>query len=458
MDGRMMLFSRDTGVLLHPTSLPGPWGIGTLGEEAEEFIRWMAASGLSVWQVLPISPPVFGNSPYQALSSFAINPLLLSPDKLLSRGYLLPEEAEPHRIDPGSVVSWKFLRARKELIEKAARRAISVNPEGFDGFRRRRWVTEWSRFSARKEMNGDKPWHLWKNNSPPPEERLEIHRMVQFLLEEQWMALRDLCDSQGIRILGDIPIYAAHDSADVFFNRSIFKLLPSGAPEFVAGVPPDYFSSTGQLWGNPVYHWKSSARTGHQWWTCRVRRALELFHAARVDHFRGFESYWEIPAGAETAASGRWVPGPGLPFFQELQRNLGRLPLVAEDLGVITGEVHELRERCGYPGMTVLQFSLEDRDFSIGKVEVNSVIYTGTHDNDTTAGWIASRGKELGYSRAKDVIDLALSSPAGLAVIPMQDILGLDSSARMNTPATSRGNWSFRLRTLPPPVSLERNG
>lgn len=452
-----MLFSRETGVLLHPTSLPGPWGVGTLGTEAERLIRWMADSGLSVWQVLPMSPPVYGHSPYQTLSSFAINPLLLSPERLLSRGLLLPEEVEPHRSKASVRVNWKSLGNRNDLLDKAARRAIDSNPEGFDSFRRRRWVVEWSRFSTRKEMNRGKPWHLWKNNAPPPEERLEIHAMVQFLLEEQWLELRKLCDSLGIRILGDIPIYTAHDSADVFFNRSIFKLLPSGAPAFVAGVPPDYFSSTGQLWGNPVYSWESSGETGHRWWTCRVRRAMELFHTARVDHFRGFESYWEIPAGAETAASGRWVPGPGLSFFQELKRNLGELPLVAEDLGVITDSVRELRKDCGFPGMTVLQFALTERNFSLEEVEENSVIYTGTHDNDTTAGWVASTGKELGYTSVEEVIDLALSSPAGLAVIPMQDILGLDSNSRMNTPATSPGNWSFRLQALPPPVSLERS-
>lgn len=452
-----MLFSRETGALLHPTSLPGPWGIGTLGSEAEEFIRWMAASGITVWQVLPLSPPVYANSPYQALSSFALNPLLVSPEVLVEEGYLQPAEVKHERIEPGSTVNWEALRNRLPLLEKAAHRALSSSPDGFNEFLSLRWVQEWSRFAAKKEMNLGKPWHLWKNSSPPARDRELIHGMIQFFLHRQWSALRRLCFSLGIRILGDVPIYTAHDSSDVFFNRSIFKLLPSGLPAYLAGVPPDYFSRTGQLWGNPVYDWKESKATGHGWWISRIKRAIELFDAVRIDHFRGFDSYWEIPAGAETAADGRWVKGPGYPFFETLEKNLGKLPLIAEDLGVITESVCRLRRKCGFPGMTVLQFALQDPEFRVKNISSSTILYTGTHDNDTTAGWISSKGCSLGYGSVDEIVSMALSSPAVLAVIPMQDILKLESTARMNTPATAEGNWSFRLVSLPEHSSLSRS-
>ncbi|HOP25776.1 MAG TPA: 4-alpha-glucanotransferase [Candidatus Sabulitectum sp.] len=451
-----MLFRRETGILLHPTSLPGPWGIGTLGSEAEAFASWAAGSGATVWQVLPLSPPVYAGSPYQTLSTFAINPLLLSPEKLFEAGYLSRKEVAGARRPAGPSIDHHALAERHLLLSRAASRALNDPPPGFVDFLERRWVKEWRTFSSRKTANGERPWNLWTNRAPSFETGGETTAMIQFLLEEQWLSLRKHCESLGVSLLGDLPIYAAHDSSDVFYNRSIFKLDEDGAPAFLAGVPPDYFSSTGQLWGNPVYDWERSAATGHRWWTCRLRRAMELFHYVRIDHFRGFESYWEVPAGAETAREGRWVPGPGESFFSAVEGELGPLPVVAEDLGMITEEVRELRRNCGFPGMTVLQFALEDPSFDPAAVPSDTVVYTGTHDNDTSLGWITSRGNELGVASVKELIRMALDSPAQLAVIPVQDILELGSSARMNTPATVGGNWEFRLTGIPGPVSISR--
>lgn len=451
-----MFTQTQTGILLHPTSLPGPWGIGTLGSEAEQFVRWVADSGAGVWQVLPLSPPVYSASPYQASSSFALNPLLLSPEKLAISGLLSKKETETASIPFAGRVDWKALQSRHALLETAAERALAAVPGDFSRFSRQRWVREWSVFAAKKEMNGNRPWHLWNILSPPPDCRVMIHAMLQFLLQNQWTGLKEYSRSIGVSILGDIPIYAAQDSSDAYFNREIFKLLPSGEPEFVAGVPPDYFSSSGQRWGNPVYDWKKSSETGHRWWICRMRRSLELFDGVRIDHFRGFESYWEIPAGAPTAREGRWMKGPGYPFFETLGSSLGTLPLVAEDLGILTEPVHSLRKRCGFPGMTVLQFALLDPSFEPSSLNRNTVVYTGTHDNDTTAGWIESTGRAIGYSSPGEIIAMALGSPAVLAVIPIQDVLLLGSSSRMNTPGVSRGNWSFRLDSIPPPADLGR--
>ena len=451
-----MLFSMETGILCHPTSLPGPWGIGTLGSEAVDFADWLASSGASVWQILPLSPPVCSASPYQALSSFALNPLLLSPEKLAKSGLLTKNELGEAKIKPGREIGWKALNTRNALLEKAAGRSLADPPAPFRKFRNRRWVKEWSSYAAKKEMNLGKPWHLWKNLAPPPAERVMIHAMLQYLLEEQWFLLKDYCKDLGIRIMGDLPIYAAHDSADVFYNRKIFKLQPSGEPASLAGVPPDYFSETGQLWGNPVYRWRESEATGHRWWTCRFRRSMELFDAVRIDHFRGFESYWEVPAGSETAEEGKWVMGPGYPFFEKVRMTLGELPLIAEDLGIITDSVRHLRKKCGFPGMTVLQFALQDPSFRTSSIKRDTIVYTGTHDNDTTAGWIVSTGEAIGYHSPEAIVELALGSPAELAVIPVQDVLGLGSSARMNTPAKAEGNWSFRLLSVPPPADLRR--
>jgi 4-alpha-glucanotransferase len=281
--------------------------------------------------------------------------------------------------------------------------------------------------------------------------------MIQFFFMRQWMELKDHCNSLGIRILGDIPIYTAHDSTDVFYNRELFKLNAEGLPSAVAGVPPDYFSTTGQLWGNPVYDWEACANSEYRWWTERMQAALNLYDSVRIDHFRGFAEYWEIPSGEKTAVNGKWVKGPGVDLFKQIEKSLGKLPLIAEDLGLITPSVHRLREECGFPGMVVLQFALQNPEFLVAEIDPDSVIYTGTHDNDTTTGWIRSTGKKLGYNSVGTLIQMALDSPAGLAVVPMQDILRLSSRARMNTPSKKSGNWSWRMTEFPETVSLFRN-
>jgi len=443
---REALFGRTYGILLHPTSLPGSWGIGTLGSEAHEFARWMAGSGAKVWQVLPLNPPVYNHSPYQVLSSFAGNPLLVSPEELFNQGFLSAAELDSARSQCSATVNWHSLEGRKALLTTAANRALNAGVTGFDSFYKQQHVREWSWFAATKELNGGRPWPQWSAAKPDLEEQL-VHGMIQYFFHTQWISLKKYCSSLGIRILGDIPIYAALDSTDVYFNRELFKLNAQGDPTVVAGVPPDYFSTTGQLWGNPVYDWDRCAASGYRWWTHRMAGALELFDAVRIDHFRGFDQYWEVPAGETTAVNGTWNSGPGIDLFRQMEKLLGKLPVVAEDLGIITPSVRALRRQCGFPGMVVLQFALQNSSFSVENMDPNSVIYTGTHDNDTTAGWISST--ETGFKSVRSVVDIALSSPADLAMLPMQDVLELDSSARMNTPGASSGNWGWRMLEIP---------
>jgi len=453
-----MLFEGETGILLHPTSLPGKWGIGTMGSEAFDHARWMASSGVTVWQVLPLTQPVYANSPYQALSSFAGNPLLVSPEILFRNGLLSAAELGSAKIESSSSVSWRKLSGRTALLNLAADRGVKAGIPGFEDFSKIAWVKEWAWFAAMKEMNSGKPWTLWKNTASADPDSILIHAMIQYFFHLQWASLKEYCNSLGIRILGDVPIYTAHDSCDVFFNRDLFKLDSNGLPSAVAGVPPDYFSRTGQLWGNPVYDWNACAKSGFRWWIERMNSSMHLHDAVRIDHFRGFSEYWEIPAGEKTAINGTWVKGPGIDLFRAMEKELGTLPVIAEDLGLITRSVHELRKKCGFPGMIVLHFALQDPEFSIDRIEPASVIYTGTHDNDTTAGWIASTGGKLGFSSVRSVVQIALSSSSELAVIPMQDIQELDSSARMNTPSSaSFSNWSWRMTESPEIQDLSRN-
>ena len=435
--------------MLHITSLPGKWGIGTLGSEAFQFADWLSMSGASVWQVLPVSPPVYANSPYQALSSFAGNPLLISPEELFLKGFLTSEELLSAEKPKKNKVVWSDLTERKALLKQAAMRALKSDLKGFSAFADLMWVKRWSVFAAMKENNHGKGWTSWTNLATADEEDVLIHSMIQFFFQNQWDALHNYCNDLGIRLLGDIPIYTAHDSSDVYFNRSLFKLEENGSPAFVAGVPPDYFSKTGQLWGNPVYNWDKNKLTDYQWWATRMERALELYDFVRIDHFRGFDEYWEIPSGEKTAINGKWQKGPGESLFNSLKDKLKDLPVVAEDLGLITESVNRLRKNCNFPGMTVLQFALQDPGFCIDNVQSSTVIYTGTHDNDTTLGWIKNVGSALGYIDVDSIIHMALNSAASLAVIPLQDILKLDSRARMNKPASSAGNWSWRIKEIP---------
>jgi 4-alpha-glucanotransferase len=480
--------SRTSGILLHPTSLPGRFGIGELGPEAIRFADFLSAAGQRLWQVLPLGPTGYGDSPYQCFSAFAGNPLLVSLDVLEAEGLLTPAdladtpsfpEAE---VDYGAVIDFK----RSALGRACARfREASGAPErdSFEAFCREQaaWLDDFALFMAVKAAHGGVAWTEWDaeiaQRRPEALERwkrekaeeIEATRLTQYFFFHQWRELRRYCQPRHIRIMGDVPIFVAHDSADVWAHPELFQLDETGRPTVVAGVPPDYFSATGQLWGNPLYRWDEMSRTGYAWWIERFRATLALVDLVRLDHFRGFEAYWEIPAAAPTAATGRWVPGPGAALFEALRAALGPLPIVAENLGVITPEVEALRERFGFPGMAILQFAFggdpQGNDFIPHNYTRDRVVYTGTHDNDTVVGWwtsgvgdstrtveeveaerefarryMHSDGSEIHW----DFVRTLLGSVAELAIVPLQDVLGLGSQARMNVPARPSGNWRWR--------------
>jgi 4-alpha-glucanotransferase len=470
---------RACGILLHPTSLPGP-GIGDLGEPAERFVDWLRTAGQSLWQVLPLVAVDDGGSPYNGLSAFAGNPLLLSAARLADEGLLGPDDPAPpplpeDRVDFPAVAAWKGELLRRAHLAFDAARAPRLR-EAFAAYREANagWLADYALFRALRDREGGRAWTEW----PEPLRRrdpaalraaggelapvVERHAFGQFLFDRQWEAVRARANDAGIRVIGDVPIFVAHDSADVWANPHLFELDEAGRPTVVAGVPPDYFSETGQRWGNPLYRWEAMARDGYAWWRERFRRTLEMVDVARVDHFRGFESYWEIPAGEPTALKGRWLPGPGRRLFDALQESLGRLPLIAEDLGIITREVEALRDDLGLPGMRVLQFAFGSDDAGNPHLPENyvpnAVAYTGTHDNDTAVGWWAGgatpREREALRARAPGVdrsvswtmVEVVLQSRADWAVIPLQDVLALGSDARMNVPGASEGNWSWRFR------------
>lgn len=465
-----MRFPRSAGLLLHPTSLPGPHGIGDLGPEAHRFLDFLAGAGVTLWQVLPLGPTGYGDSPYQCFSSFAGNPLLIH---VPGAGGDFP----PHTVDFPRVI------AHKRALLRQATAAFSPD-DAYAAFVAEQawWLEDYALFMALKDAHAGVAWTDWDPGAALRDpgaidawrERLapevEHYRREQALFFTQVRALKEACRSRGIRLMGDVPIYVAHDSADVWANPSLFKLDDKGRLLAQAGVPPDYFSATGQLWGNPIYDWDAMRAEGYAWWIRRMRSAFDLFDLVRVDHFRGFEGFWEVPAGDPTAEHGRWVPGPGADLFEAITRALGPLPIIAENLGVITPEVEALRERLGYPGMSILQFAFGTDDrastFQPHHYTQELVVYTGTHDNDTTVGWWESTGagdstrdaeqveKEKDYARrylATDgremhwtLIRAALASVADTAIIPLQDVLGLGSEARMNLPGRESGNWSFR--------------
>jgi 4-alpha-glucanotransferase len=481
-----LLAARRAGVLLHPTSLPGPHGIGDLGDEAHAFARWLGEAGQSVWQVLPLGPTGYGDSPYQALSAFAGNPLLVSLDRLADEG-LLDRAAlapwPPGPVDYGRLIPW-----RSAALASAAAgfrtRAQPARRAAFEDFRhaRRASLDDLALFLALKAAAGGRPWWAWEaplaTRQPAAlararsglAEAVEAHAFGQFAFEEQWAALRATCREVGVLLLGDLPIYPALDSAEVWAHPEWFHLDDAGAPTAVAGVPPDYFSATGQRWGNPLFRWEAMSAGGYAPVVERVREALRLVDALRLDHFRGYEAYWAVPAEAPTAEAGEWRPGPGARLFEVLAAVLGRpLPLVAEDLGVITPEVVALRRRFGLPGMAILQFAFGDdpqaATFLPHAYERATVAYTGTHDNDTVMAWW--RGDDEGASRSRAQVErereharrylatdgremhwamirALLASVAGAAVVPLQDLLGLGTEGRMNRPATASGNWRWR--------------
>jgi len=470
---------RSAGVLLHPTALPSPFGIGDFGPQAASYVAWLARAGVRWWQVLPLGPPGPGNSPYSATSSFAGNPAMLSPLALVEDGLLeesdlasVPEFPE-FAIDFGWVSAFKaqLLDAVYDRLKAAPRDDFSAE---LDDFRKRHesWLRDYSLFAALKEAHHGAPWYEWPQELKRREPRVleswreEHHRAVekielgQMLFFRQLNRLRNVAAERGVRILGDLPIFVARDSADVWSHPELFRLDDELRPTVVAGVPPDYFSPTGQLWGNPLYDWDRHSADGYRWWIHRLRHCLEMVDMVRLDHFRGFAGYWEVTAEAPDASGGRWVAGPGRPFFDAVAGELGGLPFLAEDLGEITPDVVELRKQLGLPGMAVLHFGFSPRDrsaFIPYAHEKDLAVYTGTHDNNTTVGWFhedasdAEKDLVQKYTAADgsnvhwDLIRLAMASVARFAVVPHQDLAGLGSDCRMNTPGVAEGNWGFRL-------------
>jgi len=475
-----MLAQPSSGILLHPTSLPSLGGIGDLGPTSYEFVDWLASARQTLWQILPLGPVGSGNSPYSCTSAFAGNALMISLERLADRG-LIDHKRIAAVPDGDSAVDFEGVRAHKlPLLHEAARNflqsASGTARKRYKSFCRQNlwWLEDYVLFSALREQFGDEPWNSWPQDivRRRPEtmtklrkklqERLEEERFLQFAFFEQWRALRSHCARRGIRIIGDIAIFVSYDSADVWTHPEIFRLKDDLSPEVVAGVPPDAFSETGQRWGNPLYNWEVLKSRGYDWWIKRMRWAIETCDIVRIDHFRGFEAYWEIPADEPTAIHGHWVPGPNDDLFSALRTALGDLPFIAEDLGYITREVTELRKKLGIPGMKVLQFGFGDRGahkYLPHRFERDSVVYTGTHDNDTTVGWWNSSATEEEKKLAALYLGIdgdgvnwafiraALTSVANLVVVPVQDVLGLGSDARMNVPSQSVGNWSWRLHS-----------
>ena len=476
---------RRAGVCLHIASLPGAYGIGEIGPDARRFVDTMRHMQLGVWQFLPTGPTAYGDSPYQPLSTFAGNENLISIAELLESGLLEEHEVEELRSLPDSHVDYgKLIPLKSRVLDIAARR---FHYHASDELRRRyfdfveandaAWLHDYAIFRILKTRHGERPWPEWRPEFVRRDaEALEAFeasangdvrtvKTIQFFFHDQWRQLRDYAHQRDVLLFGDMPICIALDSSDAWANRDILCIDDDGRPDHVAGVPPDYFSEDGQLWGNPLYDWDKHAADGYSWWVDRLRASSELSDMVRIDHFRGFESYWSVPSDAETARDGEWEPGPGDAIFDAMKDALGSLPIVAEDLGVITPEVEGLRDRHQIPGMRVLQFDVCDEDFKLADVEENSVCYTGTHDNDTTIGWFhgspddirepdeirAAQEAALAITGGKaetihlDMIRAALSTRAQIAIAPMQDFLGLGSEARLNTPGKPGGNWRWRV-------------
>ena len=482
-----ILFPRESGILLHPTSLPGPFGVGDLGDDAYRFIDFLAGAGQHLWQMLPLGPLAYGNSPYQCLSAFGGNPLLISPSRLVQANLLENSDLEnvpdfdPNRVDYEAASAFKsrILGRSFEIFES---RADSGTTQRFDLFcsDNASWLDDFALFIAVREAHGYATCNAWEEGIMQRRTeamnewrgklgaRIKRCKYEQFLFFQQWSDLKSYCAERKVRLIGDIPIFISLDSASVWAHPEEFYLNECGAPTVVAGVPPDYFSKTGQLWNNPLYRWDVMARNGYKWWIDRFRATLSFVDIIRIDHFRGFAKYWEIPAGSKDAVNGRWADGPGKALFDKVKDDLGELPIIAEDLGTITPDVIELRESLGFPGMRVLQFAFisgDPKDLNLPyNYPSNTVAYTGTHDNNTTVGWFhggrattlseetrrrerqrvvkytGTDGKDIHW----DLIRLALSSVANTAIIPLQDVLGLGGEARMNTPGTVGSNWSWR--------------
>ena len=476
-----MSFTRASGILLHPTSLPSRYGIGDLGETAYRFVDFLAATKQQLWQILPLGPTGHGNSPYMCYSAMAGNPLLISLDALAEQGWLTKADLSEvpdfstERVEYERVIPFKL-----ELLKRVAQRFQLSKSDEFQEFQefcqaQAFWLEDYSLFMALKDANNGASWSAWERAVAKREpEALEtwrtkladaifLQKFLQFEFCRQWFALKTYANERHIQIIGDMPIYVAHDSADVWAFPENFMIDPETLmPSQMAGVPPDYFSETGQLWGNPTYNWEVLGKTQFDWWLKRIKTSLAYVDQIRIDHFRGFESYWAVPEGEQTAMNGQWIQAPGVALFERVEAVLGKLPFLAEDLGIITPEVEALRDQFSFPGMKILQFAFGSdhrNPYLPFNCDRNFVIYTGTHDNDTTVGW---------YTKANDyekqrlagfigglnpesvhwaMIRLALSSVADLAIVPLQDLLGLGAEARMNTPGLGEGNWEWRFST-----------
>ncbi len=508
-----MELKRSCGILLHPTSLPSKYGIGDLGESAYSFIDFLQKSKQAIWQVLPLGPTSFGDSPYQSFSTFAGNPLLISPDLLLKEGYLNETDLEnipcfdENKVEYGRVITYKY-----ELFKKAftsfKKNATTEQKAKFSAFCKENeyWLTNYTLFislknyfinerknlfepselaSFRKETAGllseneamdyfyGAAWCSWPKQLVAREQAaieeytqkliddIELNKFLQFEFFNQWSSVKAYANERDIEIIGDIPIFVAYDSSDVWAEKEQFKLNEKGYPTVVAGVPPDYFSATGQLWGNPTYNWSVHRKNGYGWWIKRIEKAFQLVDYLRIDHFRGFEANWAVPFGNKTAIEGKWLKGPGIELFNAVEKKLGEVKIIAEDLGVITEPVKKLRKDCGFPGMKILQFAFDSNwkntDLPHNYTETNSIVYSGTHDNDTSIGWYhnapeASKDKYRRYlnvsgeNAAWDLIRLAYSSVAAFAIVPVQDLLQQDSDYRMNVPGVAVGNWQYRFK------------
>ena len=477
-----MFDRRASGILLHPTSLPSKYGIGDLGKQAYNFIDFLSASSQQVWQILPIGPTGFGNSPYLSYSALAGNHLLISLEKLVENELLSQADLESLPEYPLDRVDFDLvIQTKRPLLDKASQnfktKASKKQQKEFEEFctTHTYWLEDYALFMAIKEHLKDASWHTWdediarrkpeaiKKWSDRLSSQIYFYKFTQFEFFTQWKSLKQYANKLGIKIFGDIPIYVAHDSVDVWANSDIFCLDPkTGEPASMAGVPPDYFSATGQLWGNPVYNWKKLQETNFQWWVQRIEGMLDYVDIMRIDHFRAFEAYWAVPQGETTAIEGKWVKAPGEAFFNVLKQDLGELPIVAEDLGVITPEVEALRDKFSFPGMKILQFAFDsDRAnpfLPFNFHNRNCVVYTGTHDNNTTIGWFEARSPEdndriidyLGCICPEGIhwslIRLAMGSVANLSIFPIQDVFGLGANAKMNLPGTVEENWTWRYR------------
>lgn len=459
----LLTYRRQAGVLLHIAALPGTYGIGELGSAAHRFVDTLVEMKIGVWQFLPVGPTGYGDSPYQSFSTFAGNEMLIDIGNILELGMLTQVDVEDLVSLPKENVDYdNLVPIKRRLLNEAARRFRTCVGnevlEEFDAFKARHdaeWLHDYALFRVVKSLQDERPWPEWPDEyvhrdqdalvalEEADAQAIETVKILQFLFFRQWAQLRNYAHQNGILLFGDMPIYIALDSSDAWANRDILRLDGDGRAEAVAGVPPDYFSEDGQLWGNPLYDWEEHAADGYTWWIRRLQATTELVDIVRIDHFRGFESYWAVPADAETARVGRWEPGPGDAIFRAMRDAIGQLPIVAEDLGVITPEVDKLRDDNELPGMCVLQFAVKDTDFQLAGVRENSVCYTGTHDNDTTMAWYQSDGVNTDYG---DLIKVALETNARLAVVPIQDFLHLGSEARYNVPGIAAGNWRWRVQ------------